>query len=172
LLGVLAVVRGSPALLATADREWPAARRPTDLHDWRWRRIAASSFETFAVVRGGSEVIALWTTSTKRLLDLRDGPAYRLDFLEVAPHHRGPPGAAGAFTFGVIAARALECGASSMVLGAIPAARRYYDELGGSQSLASGWKVGPGLLPYEFGQVVLRARKELVDGLADESEES
>jgi hypothetical protein len=172
-LGVVRVVRASPALLAAIDREWPAARRPTDLYDWSWRRIASSSFETFAVVVGpASEAIALWATAIKRLLELPGGLAYRLDFLEVAPRHRGPPGVVGVFAFGAIAARALECGASRLLLGALPGARRYYDELGGIQALARGWKVAPGLLPYEFARAVLQAGKELIDGLADESEES
>ena len=146
-------------IVDAADRSWIPARRPTDV-DWRWRDLLASAHDAFAILRTSDDApVALFCTTAPRPLRLANGPAYRLDFLEVGPRFRGA--GVGVFTLAAVATRALECGARKLVLASVPEARKLYDRAGGKQHIVAGWKAPRGLLPYEFSEDALHSLQEV-----------
>jgi GNAT superfamily N-acetyltransferase len=156
-------MKPTASVLEEADASWSTARSPSDAHDWRWTRLVVDSHDDFAVLDGSNAPVALWSSHASKPLELPGGEAYRLDFLEVAPPLRGKE--IGVFTLGLIAIRALECGATRLVLGSIPQAARFYDSVGGRQHKIRGWKVARGLLPYEFPHDALTRLREAIDEL-------
>jgi hypothetical protein len=160
-LAVRCLRRPSAAIADLADAAWIPERRPTDV-DWRWRELLASARDAFAVLRVGDDApVALFCSTAPRLLRLAEGATYRLDSLEVGPRFRGAR--VGLFTLAAVASRALECGASKLVLASVPEARKLYDRAGGKQQGAKGWKAPKGLLPYEFSGESLRFLQEVLN---------
>jgi GNAT superfamily N-acetyltransferase len=102
---------------AAIDDAWPSSRRPADVHHaWRWADIWKSLKD--CLVLEGDRPVAIWGSTVRRPLKLAGATYYRLDYLEIAPAHRGK--ILGAFLIAVIASRALELGATGIVLTAFP----------------------------------------------------
>jgi hypothetical protein len=163
--GEVRCVKPDQTLASLADERWPSGRRPDDVHNWSWRKILGEAHDIFCVASAFEtpRPVALWCSTAPRLLRLAGGPAYRLDCIEVAPEARGAE--VGVFTLGLVAARALECGAKKLVLGALPQAVKLYDRTGGQKVVSKGWRVARGLLPYEFAEATLVELKEAANEL-------
>ena len=151
--------------LRAADALWIPRRRPGDVQNWRWTKIHPDARDIFGLMAILGETsgtpLGLWVSTASRLLDLPGGPAYRVDFLELYREVRGAE--VGVFLMGLIADRALECGAKRVVLGSFPESRKLYDVTGGRQHPVKGWKVAEGLLPYEFLERELVELREAAD---------
>jgi len=170
-VGLLTLSIASESHLAQADRIWPQERRPNDLHDhWRWLKIMNGKRERFSILhRADSRVVALWCSEPKGPRHIESGRFYRLDYLEVAPRHRQT--SVGLFVLALVACRALEVGASGLVLGGFPidGVHRFYTEAGGVQRDVRGWKPARDLIPYIFERSALEWLKDFADGFLDES---
>lgn len=120
------------------DGAWPPLRRPADVHHtWRWVDISRSLKDCMAIMEGDHPV-AIWGSTMGRPLKLAGTTYYRLDFLEIAPYHRGE--ILGAFLIAIIAARALEVGASGIVLTAfaVPGLVEFYEGMGAVRGCPRG----------------------------------
>ena len=172
-LGTVTIGGLTLEVLAEIDATWPQARRPDDAHGcWRWTEIAPTLDDLFIVYV--QEVvqrwpIAIWGAKRASPLDLPEGPRYRLDYLEVAPNLRGTDtSVAATFALATVAMRALEVGASGIVLAAFQVAglRRAYEARGAVQRAPKGWEFPAGLVPYVLGPEAL----DRLEGFADDFE--
>lgn len=135
--------------LKQLDARWGAARSPADpASAWSWYEIGRASPDRFALVASTGEVLAVWAAFSARLLMLRDGFAYRLDRLEVAPGHRRR--GIGAFAVCTVADRAIERGSELVVYGAVNdvATLAFHRALGAEERTAAGWSAPPDLVPF------------------------
>jgi GNAT superfamily N-acetyltransferase len=96
---------------------------------WRWRDLTAGETEVFAVVDAGDQAVGIWCSAKHKPVQLPEGPFYRPNYLEIARRVRGQE--IGVFLFLLIVARALELGASRVVLGTWEVLRGFYGGLGG-----------------------------------------
>ncbi|CAN5216399.1 hypothetical protein BH09MYX1_BH09MYX1_09380 [soil metagenome] len=120
---------------------------------------------SFALIEAAtSETIALWCSTHHRILRLSP-PAYRLDFLELAPKYRGGADELRVFLMGAIAARALECGAKRIVLFSTdkPQLVAFYRSLGGEPRLAKGCTAVRDLVPFEFVENAVQTLAKVVE---------
>lgn len=123
-------------------------------------------FERFSLATEDAVPVALWCGTRARPIQLpENGPCYRLDFLEIAPEHRG--GDLGTFALALACDRALELGAKGMVLGALPDLEDWYRAHDGIPGPIRGWNVERDLLPFYFPEHVLRKMMELADGYVE-----
>ena len=147
---------GTGQMCVKADAIW-GPLRPEEI-PWRWKGVFPDAHDFFAVstLEPSSEEapLSMWCSTSPRVLQLPGGVSYRLDFFEVHPSARGS--FVAAFTVALIARRALECGASRVVLAAVPESRKIYDRTGAKQKLVKGWKNAPGLLPFVYEDAALR----------------
>ena len=156
-----------PTLVDEIDAAWPELRpaHQQGAH-LRWSTVLHGRIERFAVVGAAREILSIWVSGRHRPLRLPEGPAYRLDYFEVHPSLRGT--VLGAFTLSLIAGRALELGASHLILGAIPGVAPFYEKMGGSRGLVAGWQAEKGLVPFVFRREALVALKESSDAFLTE----
>jgi len=98
------------------------------------------------------------------------GAAYRLDYFEIDPRHRG--GTLGLFAFAVAGSRALELGAKYLVFGALPPVATFYEGAGGARGAVRGWNVARGLIPFRFTREALITLEDLAGGFAVGTEET
>lgn len=160
--GTLSLVQPTLEQLADIDERWPPLRRETDWHtSWRWQTLARGKREAFALV-SADDLLAIWCSAKSRPIQLEGQRYYRPDYLEAAPAFRGKE--VGAFTVLLIAARALELGATGIVLGTWPFLRDFYAALGGVQRLPRGWNLPANLIPFVFDLETLMEMKRLLDG--------
>lgn len=150
-------------ILMHIDREWPPAR-PTDaLHrDWRWTDWVRDerSEERFALLDEEDQPQFIWC-GPRRLLRLAGGPFYRPDRLEVAP--ASTRSGIGTLGMAVVATRAVELGATGMVLKATREAAPFYRGLGGVAGEVVGWSHSPNLVEFKFAEPVLARLAEMLD---------
>jgi len=164
-VGALRVRVATREDLATIDGTWPALRQPTDWHHaWRWDDICASKRERFAVI-ANDEPVGIWCCDHTTPRDLPNRIAYRLDYLEVRGDLRSGP--IGPFLLTVIASRALEVGADSVILAAfpIPGLVRAYVASGAEERCAKGWNPPPKLIPLVYEHAALAHLQGLADDL-------
>lgn len=155
---------------AAIDDAWPSSRRPADVHHaWRWVDISKSLKDCF-VVAEGDRPVAIWGSTVSRPLKLAGTTYYRLDYLEIAPAHRGE--ILGAFLTAVIASRALELGAAGIVLTAfpVPGLVEFYEGVGAVRGSPRGWSHPKELVALTFELSALRRLKELADALLEEKQ--
>jgi hypothetical protein len=170
-VGRVRLLEATRKMRIEADETWPLLRFSYDAHKhWRWMTIMEGMPERFALIDAAGHVAALWCSAKKRALQLADSSCYRLDYIEIHPKLRR--GVFGMFAFSTVAARALEADCDYLVLGALPAAQKFYMEAGGRVGLFGGWKPARGLLPFYFPREVLSRLKEQIDGLIIESEDA
>ena len=148
---------------AAIDVAWPPSRRPADVHHvWRWADIWKSLKDCLVVVEGARPV-AIWGSTVGRPLKLTGTTCYRLDYLEIAPAHRGQ--ILGAFLTTIIASRALELGATGIVLTTfpVPGLVEFYEGMGAVRGAPRGWSYPKELVALTFELPALRRLKELAD---------
>ena len=168
-IGLVRVIRPSPADIAHIDETWPARRRLTDWHhSWRWHEITASRPEAFALRKDDGSLLGIWCSAKKAPITLPDGRFYRPDFLEISPDARGRE--VGAFIFLLIASRALELKAEGIVLGTWPVLREFYSRMGGHERKPRGWNLENNLVPFVFDLATLQGLKNLLDGMEHHGE--
>lgn len=162
--GAVRVVIPTNEQLAAIDARWPGLRKETDWHHaWRWETLAAKSAEVMAVVNDTGQILGIWCSAKAKPITLPEGPFYRPDYLEAAPDARGRE--VGAFLVFLIAARAIEMGASSVVLGTWAFHRPFYVGLGAVERCPSGWNVERNLVPFVFDVETVGELKRLLDSL-------
>lgn len=166
-IGRLTASDASLTVLDSADETWPPLRHEGDWHhSWRWRQLVAGYVEAFSLRRDGNTPAALWCSHKRQPMQLPSGRYYRLDYMEIDPTLRG--GVLGAFTVGVIAARALELKSDGIVLGTLPTHHALYTRFGASESAPKGWNPPKGLVPYTFDWDALQRLKEMVDDFIED----
>jgi hypothetical protein len=149
--------------LAEIDDRWPPMRRGSDWHhSWRWQTLTKDKPEVFALSDGDGRLLSIWCSAKSKPIRLEGSLYYRPDYLEVAPEVRGK--AVGAFTFLLIAARALELGATGLALGTWPFLRGFYAGMGGVERRPRGWNLARNLVPFIFDLETLTELKRLLDG--------
>ncbi len=156
----------TPQELQALDAAWAQQRAPTDVSNhWRWYDIARQSPDRFALRDTAGTTLALWASSVGLPRMLLDGFAYRLDWLEVAPEQRR--GRLGAFVMCLVAARAIEKGASLVVYGAVndPRALAFHRALGAEQRPAPGWSAPANLIPFVLTAEQVKTLAEREHGL-------
>lgn len=167
-IGAVSVGGTSPESIAEIDTNWPPNRRPSDVHQtWLWSEIAPNLCDAFIVYGSTGLPLAIWGSTKCAPITLPEGRFYRLDFFEVTPTLRGVGSSVAAtFALAAIATRALELGASGIVLAAFPVEGlgRSYESRGAVQRSPKGWDFPSNLVPYLFD---LEALKRL-EGFADE----
>ena len=126
--------------------------------------------ERFGLVDAAGHPVALWCGPRRRLLRLPIGAAYRLDYFEIDPRHRG--GTLGLFAFAVAGSRALELDARYLVFGALPPVATFYERAGGARGAVPGWNVARGLIPFRFTREALITLEDLAGGFAVGTEET
>jgi hypothetical protein len=135
--GIVRLLHPSQEQLAAIDERWPAQRAEADWsRSWLWTDLARDKAEVFAVSDDRHRLLSIWCSNKSKPIRLQGTGYYRPDYLEVAPDARGKT--MGAFTFSLMAARALELGASGIVLGTWPFLREFYAGLGGIERLPRG----------------------------------
>jgi hypothetical protein len=163
--GELICRRPSAPIASKADA-WE--RLPSDSGvNWSWRDLLGHAHDYFCVSLAAKPgvPVGLWCTTSKRVLRLDGGRAYRLDFIQVAPDARGAE--AGIFTLGLVAARAIECGAVRIVLGSIPGAAKVYERAGATRGRVGDWKEPHGLIPFHFEADALKNLIEATNELRE-----
>lgn len=169
-VGRVSVVIPATPLLVRLDAEWPALRRATDIHQpWRWQALMAGKRDTFAVLQG-SHPLGLWCNARAAPLTLPEGRFYRLDNIEIHPARRGS--VIGPFLLSLVATRALELGASSVVLAAFPimGLAQAYLRAGAVQRCPRGWNCPRELIPFVFESDALLRLKDFADALLEDPE--
>lgn len=169
-VGVVVVRAAAYNDCAAIDKAWPAGRRPSDVHHvWRWVDISSTLKECFVVVKDGHPV-AIWGSTVSRPLKLGGMTFYRLDYLEIDPAHRGE--VLGVFLVSVIASRALELGASGIVLTAfsVPGLVEFYEGTGAIRGSPRGWNHPKELVALTFELAALHRLKDLADALLEEKQ--
>jgi hypothetical protein len=153
-LGEMQIVAPTVALAFEAKEKWAAGKR-SRLVGWSWPKLVNEYAEALAIVDAQGAPRALLCSRRRRLLDLPRGPSFELGYVEVHPDDRG--GLVGYYTFAVAAARALELGATGLVLGATPEAGllRFYGRFKPLRGKIKGWQPPPGLTPFCFDKNVL-----------------
>jgi GNAT superfamily N-acetyltransferase len=165
-VGRLRVVEPTQAQIAAVDAQWPLARRPTDWNSaWRWLDLTTGKTEVFAVVDEDDQVAGIWCSAKHKPIQLPEGLFYRPDYLEIAPRVRGQE--IGVFLFLLIVARALELGASGVVLGTWEVLRGFYGGLGGVERKPRGWNLEANLVPFTFDAETLADLKAALDGMEE-----
>lgn len=158
--------------LEDIDATWPAIRERMDpdgtdpARGWLWCTIGGACSEKHAVRDGDGAIVALWASAKEKPIKLQEGPAYRLDWLEVRADLRS--GGRGLACLAIIAARAIELGADRVVLGAHPDPRtlRFYDTIGAERRAPRPWKAPRNLVAYVLGP----KRTSELKGWADDLE--
>jgi GNAT superfamily N-acetyltransferase len=114
---------------------------------------------------GDGAPVAIWLSKKRKPIQLGGRLYYRLDNIEVHPAHRGARvgRVLGVLLMGVIAQRALEVGASGIVLVTWESHISFYGRLGGRQEAPRGWTVAADLVPFVFDEVALTRLKEMAD---------
>jgi hypothetical protein len=127
---------------------------------WSWGHVWKHHEPEVYVLRNlaTGHPVAAWA-SRRKLLTVLGTPSYHLSFLEVCPKLCGS-GTAGAFAFAVLCARALELGASALILQCPQERARFYELLGGRKGEIRGWQPDRNLLTFQFDQVTLTKHKE------------
>ena len=151
------------------DERWGPQRPPSDAHDWSWQALYEQAAEIFVVLREDQSVAA-WASWDETPRQLPSGLAYRLDFFEVDPARRGD-GITAAIGIAVVATRALELGAASVVLGSLPDSASFYQAAGAMPGKIHGWKTAADLLPYRFDREGLDRLAARLDENRQEDEE-
>ncbi len=165
-IGRVRVLDLTSSHLEEIDAEWPAARKPTDWHlSWRWAEITSGKVEVFVAVGPDDKVRGIWCSAKHKPITLPDGTFYRTDYLEVAPNARGQE--MGVFMFLLIATRALELGATGVVLGTWEVLRGFYGQLGGAETTPRGWNLEPNLIPFVFDSETLEGLREALARMED-----
>jgi len=145
----LECIHASASVLRSIDADWVARRKAgaANAH-WRWYNIALSMPERFALRDDAADPVGVWSSGTKRPIELDGEPYYRLDYPETDPWRRG--GGIGLFTLAVVAARARELSAEGIVLGGLDtrAAKALYSSARASNATPGGWRPSKGLIPY------------------------
>lgn len=163
---VTRVVAGSSSIGRWVDDHWQRSIGATNEH-WRWYEILREHPEQLALVLADkpTEVVSLWCSKRPRGLLLDGKRYYRLDYLELSPHHRG--GVLGPLTMGLVAERALELNCEGIVLQSLPEERlvAWYTRLGGEERLANGWSRIGNLVPIVYEESAVRALAEKVNGI-------
>lgn len=147
-LGGVRVVRATPDVCEEIDAAWPPLRLDSDGHrDWRWGEIVATLRDAFVLV--GTHPVAIWGSTKAEPIRLPSGRYYRLDFIEARPDQRGK-GSVGLFAMALVAVRAMELGASGVVLAAfdMPQLLAFYERLGATRRIPTGWTVPKNLVPF------------------------
>lgn len=133
---------------------------------WKWATIMDQMAERFSLATEVEVLVALWCGARRGPLRLpRHGRCYRLDYFEIDPLLRG--GDLGTLAFALACERAIELGATGLVLGAIPELERWYRAHGGVSGPIQGWSVERDLLPFFFPEGMLRTLVELADGYVE-----
>lgn len=135
-----------------AERIW-RDRRPSEKQHWDWRRFVRTHRDSYAI--RAATLVALWSGAA--VPARRD---YALQYLEVAPEHRGR-GVWGRLAVFSALARAEELGLQRVVFQA-PAERvSWYTRLGAKDG-AAGWVSDPHLVLMHFdADLMAKAAKEL-----------
>lgn len=167
-LGTVRLVGASPNLLKELDRTWPPLRPDAADVSWHWYAVAAATGERWAITLDLKTVAAF--VAGPKLLKLPDGLTFRLDFLETRGDLRGK--SLGALSMALIAKRALEVGATRLVLSALPRidALRLYDQTGGERVTSRGWNPAFGLIPFTWEPDALRALARRLDDVEEEDQ--
>ncbi len=155
--------------LEAIDATWPSIRERCDpkgtdpARGWRWCAIGSECVEKQAVRDATGEIVALWASGKDRPITLQEGPAYRLDWLEVRADLRS--GGRGLACMAIIAVRAAQLGADRIVFGAHPDPRTlsFYDGIGAERRAPRPWKAPRDLVAYVLGP----KRSSELKGLAD-----
>ena len=161
-VGRLTVQVPDVAMGARVDELWRSHRpaKHSNLH-WSWSKLMREHAERLALLTADGDVLALWTSEKHRPLRLPDGSFFRLDYIERDPRLSGA--LPGAFAFALVCARALELGCDGLVLASLPEVTRFYEQMGGEQRTARGWRPHRSLVPFVFGADTLRELKEDAD---------
>ncbi len=141
----LRVVEPDAEYVEALDRSWPRARAASAEHkEWRWAHIRERSRDILALEHVDGRCIGIWT-SGRSVFRLGGTPCYRLDRVEVSPFFVGQGW--GPVVVAACCARALELGASTIVLGALPQAAPFWNRLA-AVGAPPGWTCEPPLLAY------------------------
>lgn len=132
------LARPYTAALRSIDSTWPALRRSgAPSATWSWGHIAEESRECLGL-RETSDFVVLW--AGRGVLQLDEGPALRLDYLEV----RGDKvrSGLGRLCMATICLRARELGADRLVYGVAdhPDALAFHRGIGASERTRPGWQ--------------------------------
>ena len=152
--------------LERIDGEWPPLRPKKDLtYSWRWRELVDGEKETFLLKKEDGTPVAIWVSRRRKPIVLGGKLYYRLDNIEVHPTHRGARlgRILGILLMAVIAQRALEVGATGLVLATWDTHADFYGKAGGVQVAPRGWTVATGLIPFTFDERALSRLKEMAD---------
>ncbi|MBI1947639.1 MAG: hypothetical protein HYS27_18255 [Deltaproteobacteria bacterium] len=135
---------------------------------WSWYAVGSVTCERWIVSLDFNAVAAF--AAGPRLLKLSEGLTFRLDSLETRGDLRRK--SVGALTMVIVAKRAIEAGASRLVLGALPRAdaMRLYKKVGGEPRAPTGWKAASGLLPFMWGHDALGALARRLDDVEEEDQ--
>ena len=166
--GTFRLTSATPGLLADIDRTWPVLRPNAMDVSWSWYSVGSTTPERWVVTLDLKAVGAFVAGS--RLLKLPEGLTFRLDFLETRGDVRGK--SVGAIVMALVAKRAVEAGASMLVLSALPRAdaMRLYEKAGGQRRGPKGWKTAPGLLPFTWERDALGALARRLDDVEEEDQ--
>lgn len=140
----LRVAGADPVLIAALDADWPSLRRPGAEHaSWSWRAIDAHSRDLLALCEGDVPVAAF--ASRRNVRRLAAMTCYRIDYAEVRDDRMGEN--IGLLLVALAAARAVELGASAVLLGSLPQAVEFWRKFA-DEGAPEGWTCAPGLRPF------------------------
>jgi len=156
--GAVAIVPATVPLAFAAAAAWASGARER-LVTWSWPKLIDRCCDGHALVSARDRARALWC-SHRGILKLPAGPTYELAYIEVHPDDRGTT--VGLYAIAAAATRALELGATGMVLASVPerGVRRRYEYAGGISGKVKGWQTHPSLIPYYFPEHALAALQE------------
>jgi hypothetical protein len=167
-VGSVQLANPRPEVLCELDDEWAPLRFVSDWHHvWRWSTICHRKDERFVLLLEGRPV-AIWCCDRGEPLKLPGGRMYHLSYVEVRSDLRG--GLLSTFLFGVVAARAIECGAVGVIMSALPidGLVETYVRLGARRGAPRGWTPPRKLVPLTIDEANLRELKDIADGLLQE----